>query len=248
MSFFDKIEPHFYKTAPVPCSYLAGQFERKVVTQLVSNDAVSLYNNLSINGFRRSQSIAYRPDCDFCNACVSLRIPVADFKPNKTQKRILTRNNNLVGKVVTRRPTSEQYSLFRDYISARHESGGMSDMTMLDYTLMTEESYVDTRIIEYRERGVDSFITKSGQGKLKAVSITDFLEDGLSMVYTFFDSEDENRSLGTMMILDHIERAKNLGLPYVYLGFWIKNSPKMAYKANFKPHEIFVKGEWMLVE
>lgn len=244
MSFYDKLEPHFFKTAASPCSYIKGQYERKIVTELVSKKAVALYNNLSMHGFRRSQSIAYRPDCDLCNACVSLRIPVADFRPNKTQKKNLSKNKNTIGKVETNRPTSEQYALFRDYVSARHHGDGMSDMTMLDFTLMTEESYVDTRMIEYREKGIDSFMTKSGKGALKAVSITDFLGDGLSMVYTFFNPEDEKRSLGTMMILDHIERAKALNLPYVYLGFLIKNSPKMAYKANFKPHELFIKGEW----
>jgi leucyl-tRNA---protein transferase len=248
MSVFQKNQPHFYLTPTSPCAYLEGEEERKIFTPLVGKGAAEMYDGLSAGGFRRSQSIVYRPACELCNACVSLRVLVNDFKPNKTHKKILARNADLLGKVEMTRPNTEQYSLFRDYVRSRHGDGGMANMSMLDYTLLVEETYVRTRVVEYRERGPDHFIVKRGQGALKAVALTDVLADGLSMVYTFYDPDEDNRSLGTMMILDHIERARAMGLAYVYLGFWVKNSPKMSYKANFKPHEIMMKSGWERVD
>jgi leucyl-tRNA---protein transferase len=240
--------PHFFLTVPTPCVYLPGKTERKVFTQLIGKDAAIMNDSLSEGGFRRSQMISYRPACLDCQACISLRIVVKDFKPSKTHRKIIKRNQDLMGKVLPPRPTSEQYSLFKDYLHSRHEGGGMVDMTMLDYSLMVEESHVRTRIIEYKKRGIDSAILKRGTGDLYAVAVCDELADGISLVYSYFNPEEPERSLGTMMILDTIERARELGLPYVYLGYWIEKSDKMNYKANFKPHEILVGSGWKRVD
>ncbi len=202
--------PQFYLTAPSPCPYLPGRQERKVFTHLVGDRAGELNDLLSHGGFRRSQSIAYRPACDQCRACVSVRVVVDEFKPSRGFRRTLARNADLMG--IARRPvpTSEQYSIFRSYLDHRHHDGGMADMTVLDYAMMVEDSHVDTRVIEYRRRGVDSGITGKGE-ELIAVALTDVLSDGLSMVYSFFDPTEENRSLGSYLILDHIARARQLG-------------------------------------
>src|SRR5581483_1435477 len=202
-------------TAPSPCPYLAGREERKVFTHLVGERAPELNDLLTHGGFRRSQSIAYRPACESCRACVSVRVVAKDFKPTRSMRRIAERNTDMVGDMRSPNPTSEQYSVFRSYLDARHRDGGMADMTVLDYAMMIEDSHVDTRVIEYRRRGPDSGITGRGAGQLLAVALSDVLSDGLSMVYSFFDPDAADRSLGTLMILDHIERAKAMGLPYV---------------------------------
>jgi arginine-tRNA-protein transferase len=144
-------------------------------------------------------------------------------------------------------PSSEQYSVFRAYLDTRHRDGGMADMTVLDYAMMVEDSHVDTRIIEYRLRGPDTAITGRGDGRLIAVALTDVLRDGISMVYSFFDPDFSNRSLGTLMILDHIDRAKKMGLDYVYLGYWVPNSRKMDYKGRFLPQERLTPNGWSRV-
>jgi len=205
--------PQFYLTAPSPCPYLEGQEERKVFTHLVGDRAGELNDLLTHGGFRRSQSIAYRPACEGCRACVSVRVVAADFAPSRNMRRIAERNSDIVGDMRAPAPTSEQYSVFRAYLDARHRDGGMADMTVLDYAMMIEDSHVDTRLVEYRRRGPDSGITGRGSGHMLAVALTDVLSDGLSVVYAFLDTEEADRSLGNFMILDHIERANRMGLP-----------------------------------
>jgi arginine-tRNA-protein transferase len=163
-------------------------------------------------------------------------------------RRILERNGDLVGEMRVAVPTSEQYAVFRSYLDARHRDGGMADMSVLDYAMMLEDSHVETRTIEYRRRGPDSAINGRGTGDLLAVALTDVLGDGLSMVYSFFDSDAAARSLGTFMILDHIARARRMGLPYVYLGYWVQGSRKMDYKGRFLPQQRLTPDGWKLVE
>ena len=240
--------PQFYLTAPSPCPYLSGREERKVFTHLVGERAPELNDLLTHGGFRRSQSIAYRPACETCRACVSVRVVVEDFRPTRSMRRVLDRNSDLVAEMRVPVPTSEQYSVFRGYLDSRHRDGGMADMTVLDYAMMVEDSHVETRIVEFRRRGPDSRITGRGNGPLLGVALTDVLSDGLSMVYSFFDPDAGDRSLGTFIILDHIARARRLGLPYVYLGYWVKGSKKMDYKGRFLPQERLSPEGWRRVE
>ncbi|HEY7747159.1 MAG TPA: arginyltransferase [Aestuariivirgaceae bacterium] len=236
--------PQFFITAPAPCPYLAGMLERKVFTHLIGQDAGSLNDTLSQGGFRRSQNIAYRPACDSCGACVSVRVPVDHFVWSRSFRRTAATNADLEARVIPAKATSEQYSLFRSYIDARHFEGGMADMTVLDFAAMVDESFVDTRIAEYR-------LTKSGGmvcGDLVAVMLFDVLDDGLSLIYSFFDPELARRGLGTYMILDNIRRAQRMGLAYVYLGYWVKGSSKMAYKARFLPQERLTRDGWARFE
>lgn len=236
--------PQFFLTAPSPCPYLEGQFERKVFTHLVGDKAPEMNDLLTQGGFRRSQNIAYRPACETCRACVSVRILAQEFTPTRNMRRVTERNADLVGAMHEAEPSTEQYSLFRTYLDARHRRGGMSDMTVLDYAMMVEDTHVDTKVIEYRRRGPDSFITGKGQGELMAVALTDKMADGLSMVYSYFNPEMDERSLGTFMILDHIARARAMGLPHVYLGYWVNGSRKMNYKVRFKPQEHLGPKGW----
>jgi arginyl-tRNA--protein-N-Asp/Glu arginylyltransferase len=236
--------PQFFLTAPSPCPYLEGQFERKVFTHLVGDKAPEMNDLLTQGGFRRSQNIAYRPACESCRACVSVRILAQEFSPSRNMRRVSQHNADLVGAMHDAQPSTEQYSLFRSYLDARHRRGGMSDMTVLDYAMMVEDTHVDTKIIEYRRRGPDTFITGKGQGELIAVALTDKMADGLSMVYSYFNPDFEDRSLGTFMILDHIARAKAMGLPHVYLGYWVNGSRKMNYKMRFMPQEHLGPKGW----
>ena len=236
--------PQFYLTAPSPCPYLPGKEERKVFTHLVGERAPELNDLLTHGGFRRSQSIAYRPACEACRACVSVRVLVDEFRPTRNMRRVLDRNTDVVGEMRVAVPTSEQYSVFRAYLDARHRDGGMVDMTVLDYAMMVEDSHVETRMVEYRGCGPDSATTGRGAGDLLAVALTDVLSDGLSMVYSFFEPDQAERSLGTFMILDHIARARRMGLPHLYLGYWVKGSRKMDYKGRFAPQERLMADGW----
>jgi arginyl-tRNA--protein-N-Asp/Glu arginylyltransferase len=227
---------------------LAGHEERKVFTHLVGERAAELNDLLTHGGFRRSQSIAYRPACETCRACVSVRVVAKDFRPTRSMRRIQERNVDLIGDMRPAVPTAEQYSVFRAYLDNRHRDGGMADMTVLDYAMMVEDSHVETRTIEYRRRGPDSSINGRGTGELLAVGLTDVLSDGLSMVYSFFESGEAPRSLGTFMILDHIARARRMGLAYVYLGYWVAGSRKMDYKGRFLPQERLTADGWKRVE
>ncbi|GJE54003.1 MULTISPECIES: arginyltransferase [Methylobacterium] len=240
--------PQFYLTAPSPCPYLEGQEERKVFTHLVGRRARDLNEILTQGGFRRSQTIAYRPACETCRACISVRVIVDAFQPTGSQKRILQRNADLIGTPESNRPASEQYALFRRYLDARHGDGGMVDMTVLDYAMMIEDSHVDTHLVVYKRRGPDTAINGRGRGGPVAVCLTDVLSDGLSMVYSFYDPDEAARSLGTFMILDHIRRAQEMGLPYLYLGYWVEGSRKMDYKARFRPQERLMPQGWARVE
>ncbi len=240
--------PQFFLTAPTPCPYLDGFEERKVFTHLVGHRAGELNDILTHGGFRRSQTIAYRPACENCRACVSVRVPVADFQPSANMRRLARINADLVGEIRPNHGTSEQYALFRRYLEARHADGGMMDMSMLDYAMMVEDSHIDTMVVEYRRSGPDSRINGRGEGPLLGVCLSDVLSDGLSMVYSFFDPDVPRRSLGTYLILEHIERAARMGLDYVYLGYWVQGSPKMAYKERFMPQERLGGRGWERVE
>ncbi|MDZ7823703.1 MAG: arginyltransferase [Ahrensia sp.] len=246
MTQHDIKNPQFFLTSPSPCPYLKGQLERKVFTHLVGEKAPGLNEILTQGGFRRSQNIAYRPACEACSACISVRILADKFQPTKSMKRLAKLNSDLIGREADAEPTSEQYSLFRRYLDSRHKDGGMSDMTVLDYAMMVEDSHVQTKIIEYRRRGPDSFLTGKGDGPLVAVALSDKMSDGYSMVYSFFDPEEEHRSLGTWMIMDHIKRARMSGLPHVYLGYWVAGSQKMHYKTRFLPQEHLLPSGWEL--
>ncbi|MEX0854078.1 MAG: arginyltransferase [Bauldia sp.] len=236
--------PQFYLTAPSPCPYLAGRSERKVFTHLVGERAAALNDILTQGGFRRSQNIAYRPACEGCHACISVRVVVGAFSPTRSLCRVVKRNRDIVGAETSASPSSDQYGLFRAYLDSRHADGGMADMTVLDYAMMVGDSHVDSMVIEYRFGGPDTGITGRGAGRLIATALTDVLADGLSMVYSFFDPDYGDRSLGTFMILDHIARARRLGLPYVYLGYWVEGSRKMGYKRRFRPQEHLGPRGW----
>jgi leucyl-tRNA---protein transferase len=238
--------PQFYLTAPSPCPYLAGKEERKVFTHLVGDRAAELNNILTHGGFRRSQSIAYRPACEGCRSCISVRVISKDFRPTRSMRRIAKRNDDITGEMRVAVPTSEQYSIFRAYLDSRHRDGGMADMTVLDYAMMVEDSHIETRIIEYRRREPGASMAK--RGDLLAVALTDVLGDGLSMVYSFFEPDEAPRSLGTFMVLDHIARAQSMGLAYVYLGYWVRGSGKMDYKSRFLPQERLSPDGWARVE
>ncbi|KAA0970244.1 arginyltransferase [Aureimonas fodinaquatilis] len=240
--------PQFFLTAPAVCPYLNGQIERKVFTHLVGNRAAELLDVLTQGGFRRSQNIAYRPACERCRACVSVRILVDEFQPSHSMRRVLRTNRDLVGRMGPAVASSEQYSLFRSYLDSRHADGGMAEMSMLDYAMMVEDSQVETRIIQYRQRGPDSSFTTVSDGDLVAVALSDVMADGLSMVYSYYNPSMPHRSLGSLMILDHIERARALGLPYLYLGYWVEGSAKMDYKIRFLPQEHLRPSGWARYE
>ena len=236
--------PEFYVTAPQPCPYLPGRLERKLFTHLTHDKPPALIDKLLKGGFRRSQNIAYTPYCEGCQACVSVRVVVDEFKPRRTMRRILEQNSDLHVTRVEAVPTTEQYSLFRDYIDTRHGDGGMADMSVLDYAMMVEDSIIDTFLTEYRlapKRGA-----RAGEpGRLMGTVLSDRLSDGVSMVYSFYEPDEVSRSLGTYMILEHIAYARRLGLPYLYLGYWINGSRKMTYKQRFQPQEHLTNEGWV---
>jgi len=240
--------PQFFLTAPSDCPYLEGQSERKVFTHLVGDKATELNDLLTQGGFRRSQNIAYRPACESCRACISVRILAGEFQPTRSMRRNKADNADLVATEYHAEPSSEQFKLFRRYLDSRHQSGGMADMSIGDYAMMVEDSHVDSRIIEYRVRAEGDGLQEHPAGELLAVALTDRMGDGLSMVYSFFEPDVTARSLGTYMILDHIERAQTLGLPHVYLGYWVKGSRKMEYKTRFQPQEHLMAQGWQRFE
>ena len=233
--------PQFFITAPSACPYLAGQKERKVFTHLVGNDAKGLATQLIHSGFRRSQNIAYRPACDTCNACVSVRVPVASFDWTRSFRRVMKTNADLAPNLAQPVATSEHYELFRTYVDTRHSDGGMADMSVIDFASMVDETVVDTRLVEYRyPKGHEE------AGQLAACVLMDVLMDGLSLIYSFYDPGLPQRSLGTFIILDCLQRAARLNLPYVYLGYFVPGSDKMAYKARFRPQERLLQTGWIL--
>ena len=239
------IAPQFYVTAPQPCPYLPGQSERKLFTALTGEGARALNDTLSKQGFRRSQNVLYRPACSECAACLSARIRVADFEPSRSQRKNLKRNANLHREATSPWATDEQFTLFRRYLDSRHADGGMADMDIFEFAAMIEETPVRSRVVEYTETPEGPAKGRKGSGRqLAAVCLTDVLDDGLSLVYSFYDPERIKDGLGTYMILDHVALARQVGLPYVYLGYWVPGSPKMAYKANFAALEVYRDGEW----
>jgi len=224
----------FYRTAALPCPYLTDRVERKLVTELVGREAASFYNALSRAGFRRSHNLAYRPACAGCQACLPVRIPVGEFRLSRSLKRVVKLNCDLHARLTAASVSIEQYRLFLRYQRMRHADSDMAAMTYGDYRAMIEDSPVATRLIELRDAA----------GSLYGACLLDLLDDGLSAVYSFYDPDDGNRSLGNLLVLSLIDEAREQRLPYVYLGYLIAESPKMAYKARFSPLEGLGPSGW----
>ena len=232
------LTPQFYVTAPQDCPYLDGRRERKLFTALQGSRASDLNDKLSKQGFRRSQNVLYRPSCADCSACLSARIRADAFRPTRSQRRTRARNAELRREITSPWATEEQYALFRRYLETRHADGGMADMDIFEFAAMIEETPIRTRVVEYwDDRGPDP--------DLRAVCLTDVLDDGLSMVYSFYDLSCPQDGLGTQIILDHVALAAEAGLPYVYLGYWVPGSSKMGYKAAFSGLEIYKGRRWI---
>ena len=240
--------PRFFVTAPAPCPYIPGKLERKVFTEIKGSNATGMTEALSRIGFRRSQNVVYRPSCDGCAACVSVRVAAGEFVPSTSQKRLLKRHGDLDVSACEPWSTEEQFDLMRAYLAARHADGGMAAMDAYDFADMVEQTPVDTVVVEYREPHPDGNGQESGRGRLVGACVTDKQSDGLSMVYSFFAPDDPagggRRGLGNFIILDHIVRARRAGLPYVYLGYWIAGRPQMDYKTRFAPVERLGPKGW----
>lgn len=231
---FDPQALQFYVTLPTPCPYLPNREERKIFTQLDPLSGPYLNDYLTHSGFRRSQNVIYRPACESCNACKSLRVQINQFSASKSQKRAYSRNHNIQREICEPYATQEQFQLLKHYLTQRHPDGGMADMDFRRYETMVEECASRTMIVEYR----------NPDGVLIACCLTDELSNGLSMVYSFYLPELTRRSLGVFMVLDHTELCKAHDLKYLYLGYWVKGSPKMEYKARFRPSQILTEHGW----
>ncbi len=233
--------PRFFVTSPTPCPYLPGKMERKVFAELAGPDALELNDALGRIGFRRSQNVAYRPSCLTCSACISVRVVTQEFVPSASQKKTLRRNADLEVSACRPWATDEQFDLLSRYLASRHPEGGMADMDEHDYADMVEHSTVDSYVIEYREPSGED----GRPGRLVGACLTDRQGDGLSMIYSFFETGEGARpGLGTFIILDHIQRSARVGLPYVYLGYWVEGARRMEYKMRFQPLERLGPTGW----
>ena len=235
--------PEFYVTAPQPCPYLPGRHERKIFTHLSPERPRALIDNLLKGGFRRSQNIAYMPYCDHCAACVPVRIVVNEFEPRRSLAKTWRANSGIEARRVPGKPTIEQFALFRAYIEARHAEGGMADMSLLDYSMMIQDSTVETFLTEYRLPTAPG--SDPRESPLVAAVLCDRLSDGVSLVYSFYEPELAGRGLGNYIIMEQVAFARSRGMPYVYLGYWIAGSRKMAYKTRFKPQEHLTTAGWV---
>lgn len=227
------ISRSFYATQPGPCPYLPGRVEQRIVTPFSINDEPGLFDHLNQAGFRRSHGFLYRPACPGCHACIPVRVVVDRFSPSRRFRKVLSRNGDLAVACSPAIGTDEQYALFKRYLEARHDDGGMARMSRDEYAELVERATVDTFIVEFRRSGA-----------LVAVALTDRLLSGLSGVYTFFDPDLAARSLGTFTILWHIAETARLGLPFFYLGYWIEGTRKMRYKTQFEPIEQLTSSGW----
>ncbi|AXB77739.1 arginyltransferase [Novosphingobium sp. P6W] len=237
--------PRFFVTSPAPCPYLPGRSERKVFTELKGPHADSLNDALGRIGFRRSQTVAYRPSCIDCNACVSVRVVTGEFVASSSQKRTIKAHGDLIATVCRPWSTSEQFDLLQRYLSVRHPEGGMTTMDEVDFADMVEHTPVTSYVIEYREPSADGVVP----GRLVGACLTDRQCDGLSMIYSFYDPHYEGRQgLGNFIILDHIRRAEEMGLFYVYLGYWVEGSPRMQYKVRYRPMEKLGRSGWERID
>jgi arginine-tRNA-protein transferase len=231
---FDQRPAFFFVTQPMPCPYLPGRVERRIVTELSGAGATEFHDTLSRAGFRRSHGLVYAPSCPGCRACLAVRTVVDEFRPSASQRRILRANRDLTASVKAPRATAEQYELFATYQRSRHFDGDMASMDFYDYQALVEETPVESSVVELRDRA----------GKLISACLVDHMSDGVSAVYSFFDPDESRRSPGTHLVLWLIEQSKAKGLPYVYLGYWIGGSPKMSYKSKFRPLEYYGNGSW----
>ncbi len=232
--------PRFFVTSPAPCPYLPGRTERKVFTELKGPHAEELNDALGRIGFRRSQTVAYRPSCFDCRACVSVRVVAGEFAPSAGQKRLLKRNSDLIVSECRPWATAEQFALLQLYLARRHPGGGMASMDEIDYADMVEHTAVASHLVEYREPRPDG-----EPGRLVGACLTDRHADGFSMIYSFYDPDHAGRAgLGNYIILDHIRRAAESGLPYVFLGYWVHGSARMQYKIRFRPLERLGPHGW----
>lgn len=225
----------FYSTVAAPCPYLKGEVERKLATDISAFDAQWWANALSRSGFRRSHTVCYIPACPACKACISVRIIVEDFRPTKKMNKLARLNNGMKVSVIPNVATAEQYNLFHEYLAVRHMESEMNTMYFEEYRAMIEDAPIDCVLMEVRE--IES-------SELRGVMLVDVMDDGVSAVYSFFDPDLTRQSLGTFMVLKLVEYTKNLGLPYVYLGYYIEKCQNMAYKNQFQPLEYCIEGKW----
>jgi len=228
----------FFTTQPLSCPYVDGLIEKRMVTEISGRDAVEMNDRLSLTGFRRSHTVAYIPVCDNCNLCVSVRIPVRNFIHTRSQRKIKNKNTDISVSVNPPTATHEQFLLFQSYIKTRHGEGDMAMMDFYDYQSLIEDTPVRTNVVEFR----------NPENQLIACCIVDHIKGGISAVYSFYSPELERRSLGTFIILWLVEHTKNLGLNHVYLGYWVSESPKMAYKKKFSPLEGYYEGKWAAIQ